>query len=62
MPSSFSAFADGAQLDAASPELYREIRGVDALGIIEAGVERLRALAPETPWLELDEDLEATPG
>lgn len=36
-------------LDAASPELYREIRGVDALGIIEAGVERLRALAPELP-------------
>ena len=36
-------------LDAASSELYREIRGVDALGIIEAGVERLRAVAPELP-------------
>ena len=36
-------------LDAASPELYREIRGIDALGVIEAGVERLRAAAPELP-------------
>ena len=36
-------------LDAASPELYREIRGVDALGVIEASVERLRRAAPELP-------------
>ena len=36
-------------LDAASPELYREIRGVDALGVIEAGVECLRAVVPNFP-------------
>lgn len=34
-------------LDAASPELYREVRGIDALEVIEAGVERLRGVAPE---------------
>jgi MoaA/NifB/PqqE/SkfB family radical SAM enzyme len=33
-------------LDGHTPELYRRIRGVDGLGVVTAGVRRLRALAP----------------
>jgi Fe-coproporphyrin III synthase len=36
-------------LDAASDSLYEEIRGVDALAVLERGVARLRALAPQVP-------------
>jgi MoaA/NifB/PqqE/SkfB family radical SAM enzyme len=34
-------------LDGHTPELYRRIRGVDGLGAVCAGVQRLRAVAPE---------------
>jgi MoaA/NifB/PqqE/SkfB family radical SAM enzyme len=36
-------------LDAPSDRLYEEIRGVDALEVVERGIARLRALAPEVP-------------
>jgi MoaA/NifB/PqqE/SkfB family radical SAM enzyme len=36
-------------LDASSAALYRAVRGVDALAAVEAGVRRLKALAPEMP-------------
>lgn len=36
-------------LDGHTPELYRAIRGVDGLGLVERGVQRLRALAPRLP-------------
>jgi MoaA/NifB/PqqE/SkfB family radical SAM enzyme len=36
-------------LDASSAPLYRAIRGVDALTTIEAGVQRLKQLAPDLP-------------
>jgi MoaA/NifB/PqqE/SkfB family radical SAM enzyme len=36
-------------LDGHTPALYREIRGVDGLPAIEAGVRKLRALAPQLP-------------
>lgn len=36
-------------LDAATPELYRAIRGVPALGLVEAGIAALKRLAPATP-------------
>jgi MoaA/NifB/PqqE/SkfB family radical SAM enzyme len=36
-------------LDASTPALYRRIRGVDGLSTLEAGVERLRAAAPDFP-------------
>jgi len=36
-------------LDAATERLYEEIRGVDALEVVERGVAKLRALAPQVP-------------
>jgi MoaA/NifB/PqqE/SkfB family radical SAM enzyme len=33
-------------LDGHTPELYQRIRGVDGLGVVTAGVKKLRALAP----------------
>jgi Fe-coproporphyrin III synthase len=33
-------------LDGHTPALYREIRGVDGLGVVQAGVRKLRQLAP----------------
>jgi Fe-coproporphyrin III synthase len=36
-------------LDAADERLYEDIRGVDALEIVERGVTRLRQIAPEVP-------------
>lgn len=36
-------------LDASSAELYRAVRGVDALATVEAGVRQLKALAPDLP-------------
>ena len=36
-------------LDAPSDRLYEEIRGVDALEVVERGIARLRALAPAVP-------------
>lgn len=36
-------------LDAATPELYRTIRGVSALGVLEEGVAKLKRLAPGLP-------------
>jgi Fe-coproporphyrin III synthase len=34
-------------LDGHTPEQYRAIRGVDGLGVVEAGVAKLRAIAPK---------------
>jgi MoaA/NifB/PqqE/SkfB family radical SAM enzyme len=36
-------------LDGHTPELYREIRGVNGLGAIAAGIQALRAIAPRIP-------------
>jgi Fe-coproporphyrin III synthase len=36
-------------LDGHTPERYREIRGVDGLGAVSAGIDGLRALAPGMP-------------
>jgi MoaA/NifB/PqqE/SkfB family radical SAM enzyme len=36
-------------LDASTAALYRTIRGVDALATVEAGVQRLKSLAPHLP-------------
>ena len=36
-------------LDGHTPELYQQIRGVDGLAAVEAGVRKLRALSPGTP-------------
>ena len=36
-------------LDGHTPELYQRIRGVDGLGVVTAGVKKLRALAPRLP-------------
>jgi len=36
-------------LDAGTPALYRTVRGVDGLEAVEAGVRRLKALAPHLP-------------
>ncbi len=36
-------------LDATTEALYRDVRGIAALGAVEEGVARLRALAPGTP-------------
>jgi MoaA/NifB/PqqE/SkfB family radical SAM enzyme len=36
-------------LDGHTPELYQQIRGVDGLGVVTAGVRRLRELAPALP-------------
>jgi Fe-coproporphyrin III synthase len=36
-------------LDADTPELYREVRGVDGLGRVERGVARLLSVAPRLP-------------
>jgi len=36
-------------LDAASPELYEAIRGVDALALVARGIRRLRRAAPHVP-------------
>lgn len=36
-------------LDAASDDLYRHVRGIDALALVESGVARLRATKPALP-------------
>lgn len=36
-------------LDAADEQLYEEIRGVNALAVVERGVTKLRAIAPQVP-------------
>jgi len=36
-------------LDASTPDRYRAVRGVDALATVEAGVRRLKSLAPDLP-------------
>ena len=36
-------------LDAADPELYRDVRGIDALDLVEHGVSELRHARPELP-------------
>jgi Fe-coproporphyrin III synthase len=36
-------------LDGHTPELYQQIRGIDGLGLVEAGVRALRAIAPHIP-------------